>query len=301
MSARIPNSPDFQALILCGPGLSFNTFTSTPEDFPKALIPIANRPMIWYPLDWCHRMNITRITLITPPSSRKVIEDALSRNPHLTSLPLPRADILSPEALSQNTGTAEILRLSEVQAAIDGQFMVLPCDLISELPGELLLDTWMVHAAGLVGSSTLPGALGVWYPTKGEHAVKGEETNFLITAKVSPAVVPPYGDSLRPNLSKLVYATTTDTLNDITEDKKCFPIRHGLLRKHGRIRMLTTTRDAHIYLFPYWVLDFINHNPSFDSIGEDIVSTRSSSPPQPQPPAKTQKAEPSRAPASKTK
>lgn len=49
----------FQALILCGPGASLNTFTSTPDEFPKALIPIANRPMVWYPLEWCYRMGIT--------------------------------------------------------------------------------------------------------------------------------------------------------------------------------------------------------------------------------------------------
>jgi translation initiation factor eIF-2B subunit gamma len=52
-------SPGFQAIILCGPGVSFTTFTSNPEDFPKALIPIANRPMVWYPLDFCYRMGIT--------------------------------------------------------------------------------------------------------------------------------------------------------------------------------------------------------------------------------------------------
>ncbi|KAL9591510.1 MAG: hypothetical protein Q9179_007648, partial [Wetmoreana sp. 5 TL-2023] len=139
------------------------------------------------------------------------------------------------------------------------------------MSGESLLETWMVQAAGMIGSPALPGGLGVWFPTKGEHAVKGEETNFLITAQLPRAIVPPHQDSLRPNLSQVLYATTTDTLNDITEDKKQFPIRHGLLRKHGRIRMLTTTRDAHVYLFPYWILDFINQNPTFDSIGEEII------------------------------
>ncbi len=52
-------SSGFQAVILCGPGVSLTTFTANPEDFPKALVPIANRPMIWYPLDWCYRMGIT--------------------------------------------------------------------------------------------------------------------------------------------------------------------------------------------------------------------------------------------------
>jgi len=49
----------FQAIILCGPGVSLNTFTANPEEFPKALVPVANRPMVWYPMDWCYRMGIT--------------------------------------------------------------------------------------------------------------------------------------------------------------------------------------------------------------------------------------------------
>lgn len=57
MARQMPQS-GFQAFILCGPGVSLNTFTSNPEEFPKALIPIANRPMVWYPLDWCYRMGL---------------------------------------------------------------------------------------------------------------------------------------------------------------------------------------------------------------------------------------------------
>ncbi|KAL9007950.1 MAG: hypothetical protein Q9173_006873, partial [Seirophora scorigena] len=129
----------------------------------------------------------------------------------------------------------------------------------------------MVQAAGIIGSSALPGGLGVWSQTKGEHAVKGEETSFLVTAQSSQPTVTPASNSLCLNISQVVYSSTTDTLQDVTDSKHCFPIRHGLLRKHGRIRMLTTTRDAHVYLFPYWILDFLNRNPTFDSIGEDIV------------------------------
>ncbi|KAL8846578.1 MAG: hypothetical protein Q9221_008344 [Calogaya cf. arnoldii] len=270
MPVKKPLAHDFQALILCGPGASFNTFTSTSEDVPKALIPIANRPMIWYPLDWCRRASITRVTLITPPSSCKAIEDALARNPHLTSPDLPRVDLLAPSSLSLNTGTAEILRLPEVQSIITGHFLVLPCDIICDLPGESLLETWMTHAAGMVGTSAAAGGLGVWYPTKSELVVKGEETNFLTTAQLPHPTVPSSSNSLRPNISEVVYSSI-DIMNDAAESNKSFQIRHGLLRKHGKIRMLTTTRDAHIYLFPYWTLDFINQNPKFDSISEDVV------------------------------
>jgi translation initiation factor eIF-2B subunit gamma len=35
--------------------------------------------------------------------------------------------------------------------------------------------------------------------------------------------------------------------------------------------MLSSHRDAHIYVFPAWVLDMINRNDHFDSIGEDVI------------------------------
>lgn len=282
-------SPGFQAIVLCGPGVSLTTFTASPEDFPKALVPIANRPMVWYPLDWCYRMGITNIKLITPPSSAAAITTALAQNPHLTSLPLPKPDLLAPSSLSQNTPTAEILRHPEIQAAINGDFIVLPCDLVCGLPGESLLEAWMIHQGGLGGASLesegyrgakmglggegggRSGGLGVWFETKGEDSVKGAETDFVITTSLQQPAVPPPEGSLRPHISKLLYATTTDTLRDITEEKKGFPIRHGLIGKHGRVKMLTTHRDAHIYLFPYWVLDMIKRNEHFDSISEDVV------------------------------
>lgn len=118
------------------------------------------------------------------------------------------------------------------------------------------------------------GGMGVWFQTKGEGSAKGEETDFIATAvlpsHIQPSLPPPEG-SLRSHISKLVYATPTDTLNDITEAKKSFPIRHGLIRKHGRIKMLTTYRDAHIYIFPFWLVDMISRNARMESISEDVV------------------------------
>lgn len=229
------------------------------------------------------------IHLITPPSSSKAIEAALSQNPCLTSLPLPKPDILAPEGLSQNTGTAEILRLPEVQAAITGDFLVLPCDLVCEVAGELLLEAWMIEQSGLGGAAVSSidylgpkmglggekdgrrGGLGVWFQTKGEGSVKGEETDFVITTSLPQPTVPPPEGSPRSHMSEVLFATTTDTLRDITEERKGFPIRHGLIRKHGKIRMLATHRDAHAYFFPHWVLDFVKRNEKFDSISEDVV------------------------------
>lgn len=227
------------------------------------------------------------ITLIAPPSSAPAIKAALKTNPHLTGLPLPKPDLLAPKDLEQNTGTAEIFRLPEVRALVTGDFVVLPCDLVCELGGESLLESWMIREGGLGGATrhevTGPkmnlggekggsrGGLGVWYETKGEMIIKGEETDFIATTPIEAGPVPPSKSSLLTHVSKLVYSVPTDTLNDITEDKKSLPIRHSLIRAHSRIRMLSSYRDAHIYIFPAWVMDMINSNEHMDSIGEDVI------------------------------
>ncbi|KAH0541975.1 hypothetical protein FGG08_003607 [Glutinoglossum americanum] len=278
----------FQALILCGPGVSLNTFTSNPAEFPKALIPVANRPMVWYPLDWCYRLGVTAIHLITPPSAAPALSSALSTDPHLTSLPVPRPSILAPEGLTQNTGTAELFRLPEVRAIVAGDFIVLPCDLISELGGEGLLESWVILQAGLGGVTDgrgirnssrksingerggRRGGIGVWYETRGEGSVKGQETDFIATVALLPRPIPPPPGSVMANLSQLVMAMPTDTLKDKIEKKGTFSIRKSLLQKHPRVRMLMTQRDAHIYFFPYWVLDMMRYE-KLDSISEDVI------------------------------
>ncbi|RYP70888.1 hypothetical protein DL771_005138 [Monosporascus sp. 5C6A] len=219
-------APGLQAIILCGPGSSFPTFTANPDENPKALLPIANRPMVWYPIEFCYRSGITNITLVCPPSAAEAITTALNTNPFLTGLPHPHPDLLAPKDLDYNTGTAEILRLPELQEVITSDFIVLPCDLVCELGGDRLLQAWMVKAASLTNllddeeSSTSNGGMGVW---------------------------------------------------DLTDEKGIFPIRHGLLRKHPKLRMLTTHRDAHIYILPRWVLDFIQRNERLETIGEDVI------------------------------
>lgn len=206
----------------------------------------------------------------------------MNTNPYLTGLPLPRPDVLAPKDLDYNAGTADILRLEEVRTLVTSDFLVLPCDLVCELGGEKLVQAWMVQSAsltevigatGLTNGRYIPhsGGLGVWYDSKANTPVKKEETDFIATAPYPPSPVASPKDSLVHKLSKLVYSMPTDSLNDLTEERKGLPIRHGLLKANPRVRMLTTHRDAHIYIFPRWVLDFAKMNDRLDSIAEDIV------------------------------
>ncbi|KAJ5312015.1 hypothetical protein PENANT_c022G04495 [Penicillium antarcticum] len=289
MPLPVPHT-GFQALVLCGPGVSLNTFTSNPEEYPKCLIPVANRPMIFYTIDFCKRMGITDIILVTPPSSLAPLQAALRQNPHLTSIPSPSPSVIAPKDLDMTTGTAELLRLPEVQNCIKSDFLLLPCDLICEIPGETLLESWMIFQSALGGSSTVRegrnahgptssgpggeqggrrGGLSVFYQTQGrEESVKGEATDFVAIAPLEKDEAPA---GHTEDLSKLVMSMPMSTLKEKMENDKGFLVRHSLVDKHAQVKMLSSYRDAHLYVLPYWVKDFARLNEKFQSVSEDLV------------------------------
>jgi translation initiation factor eIF-2B subunit gamma len=213
---------------------------------------------------------------------------AMKQNPFLTSLPKPQADILAPKDLDFNTGTAEILRMPEVKSVVKSDFIVLPCDLVCELGGDRLLQAWLVKSASIAdmahdadddaldGSSPSAGGfnsgLGVWYEAKTETPIKGQETDFIATVALPPSPSErPTKESLIHSLSKLVYSMPKNSLKDIVDEREGFPLRHSLITQHPRVRLRTTHRDAHIYIFPHWVMDFVSQNDNLDSIGEDVL------------------------------
>ncbi|KAJ5583461.1 hypothetical protein N7535_002081 [Penicillium sp. DV-2018c] len=298
-----------QALILCGPGGSLNTFTCRPEEFPKALISVANRPMVFYAIDLCRHAKITDITLITPPLSYPPLRQAVDSNPYLTSPFLPSVSIIAPKHLNMTMGTAEILRLPEVQRCIKTNFLLLPCDIICELSGESIIEAWLTTqsafkavldspnpaAVGSPGtgsffqrkkpdrSKTEPekkerrGALSVYYQTDyREESVPEEATDFVAITQLEPndtCVLPSRADPTKPrfNLSKLLMSMPMATIKENIKDESRLPLRRSLVQHSGRVRVLTTFRDAHIYIFPFWVKDLLKYQDKLESISEDFI------------------------------
>jgi translation initiation factor eIF-2B subunit gamma len=115
------------------------------------------------------------------------------------------------------------------------------------------------------------GGMTVCYETQSETPIKGEETDFIATTPLKSGPVPAPKASVSSQLSNLVLSMPTDTLKDITEKSHQLSIRHSLLESHSRVRTLSSHRDAHIYIFPHWVMDLINKNERLDSIGEDVI------------------------------
>ena len=143
--------------------------------------------------------------------------------------------------------------MPEIQEVVKSDFLVLPCDLVCEVPGERLQDIWMVHEVGLRGlngeEGGRRGGLGVWYHARREGSSKQDETDFLITTPFQNPGTDGSHDRLDPSLQQIVYSTTKDTLCDILDEKGLFPLRTRLLETFGKVNMLSHYRDAHVYFF----------------------------------------------------
>ncbi|KAJ5129447.1 uncharacterized protein N7515_005486 [Penicillium bovifimosum] len=285
-------SQGLQALILCGPGGSLSTFTSRPEEYPKALIPVANRPMIFYAIDLCRHSGIEDVTLITPPLCYPPLQQAMDTNPYLTLPCLPSVSIIAPKQLTMTTGTAELLRLPEVQRCIKNNFLLLPCDIICELSGESILEAWWTtQAASKVAlGNPGPGAArngillngSYFQPKKSERpkaeqeSVPEEATDFVAIGPLElndTRIVPSCEDPAKPrfNLSKLLMSVPMTTIKEKTAGTRRVLLRRSLVQYCGRVRVLTAFRDAHIYVFPYWVKDLLKDQAKLDSVSEDFI------------------------------
>lgn len=219
--------------------------------------------------------------MVCPSGARQAIQTAMNTNPHLTRLPHPRASIVSPPGLDQTTGTAKLLTFKEIYNTVKGDFVVLPCDLICSVSPEKVIQAWTSSVINPVGSLRVKrllsgetiqqnGGFCMWYDTK-VTPVKGEETDFGVFAPLPSQTHPCPKGFLMPHMSQLVTTMPADSFSDMMEERRALLIRTGLMRSHPKIRLTTSLRDAHFYIFPRWILDVAENNSSLETIGEDLM------------------------------
>ena len=211
----------------------------------------------------------------------------------MTTLPSPKPTLLAPPNLTNNSSTGDIFRQPEVRELVHSDFLVLPCDIISELDGTHLLQQWFIQQVGLAESpeatrssmlhissekfgisSYRPSrrsGLSVWYPTKGDDifTVKKEQTDFMVTAPIQNTANDS-SSNIRKHVTQLVHSIPTDSLKDMLAEKQKWQLRHELFKKFPYVNIRTTMRDAHIYFFPRWIIDLVKAE-YLESIGEDLI------------------------------
>lgn len=132
---------EFHAVICCGKGVNLSPFSSTRESgIAKALLPIGNKPMIEYVLEWCDQAPFRAITIVSDTNSN----DAIGEVMEAYKLKRPQEAQICPINIIKFDGesTGEILEQFIKELESSGDFVLLPCDFITDLPPQVLVEEY---------------------------------------------------------------------------------------------------------------------------------------------------------------
>uniref|UniRef100_A0A1W7RCJ2 Translation initiation factor eIF2B subunit gamma n=1 Tax=Agkistrodon contortrix contortrix TaxID=8713 RepID=A0A1W7RCJ2_AGKCO len=226
---------EFQAVVMAvGGGSRMMDLTS---NIPKALLPIGNKPLIWYPLNLLEQVGFEEVIVVTTKDVQKVLNLE-------TKLKLDIVCI----ADDADMGTADSLR--HIHEKIKTDVLVLSCDLITDVALHEVVDLFRTHDATL---SMLMKK--VCEPTELGPGQKGKKK--LVEQRDFIGV-----DASGKRL--LFMANEADLDEEIV-------VKRSILQKHSRIHIRTGLTDAHLYCLKKCVIDFLVENRTFTSIRSELI------------------------------
>ncbi|EIW65474.1 hypothetical protein TREMEDRAFT_72589 [Tremella mesenterica DSM 1558] len=249
---------DFMAVILVGYGDNLYPFNEGINVVSKALIPVANRPIISFVLDWVFQSGIMDVLLIVPPLFHSSISNHLNENYSTTTHPGARITLKQhdegqdedgeePRGESsmamERDGTARLLK--QFRHLIETDFVLLPCDISTpaNLPLSSILDK---HRAA-------PDAVMTCVLYEPVDSVRESEEKVLV--------------ALDRESEELLLVLPLDCLEDDLD------LRMSLLLSHPTLSLTTRLLDAHIYVFRHAVLELLasRQTRDLDSVREQVV------------------------------
>lgn len=250
----------FQAFVFCGRGAKLTPFTNVRGDTgePKALLPVANRPMIEFVLDWCEQAQFLEVNLVIDIANVEELEAQLKKyreirehyygllaqsvgnnNSHYLRKPAP-INLIGSKC--ENTG--DCLK-TELLDRITGDFVLLPCDFITDIPPQVFLVQYLNKDPENL-------AMAVYYNNGFENIDKKHLKQFLTV----------YSDNLE-SISKPVLL---DVYSKEDVDKtKYLQIRSQMLWRYPNSTVSTKLLNSFIYFCSYELKTLLKDAPNTTS------------------------------------
>ncbi|KAK7057263.1 UDP-3-O-glucosamine N-acyltransferase [Favolaschia claudopus] len=245
---------EFLAVILAGFGNELSPLTSDHGDEPclKALLPVANTPLIDYPLSWLEQSGIKDVLLICPAIHRP----ALSHHIHSHPNSLLHIDIQSYEETPDSAvGTCTLLR--HFAGRISRDFVLLPCDFIPP-PSLSLISILNKFRTDTVSDGLI--ATTCWFTaSKTDKTVIPDEWGHI---------APPVSIVWDKPSTTLLYVDTPDDLDRNSEEVE---LRMSMLSRYPRSSLSSNQQDSHVYVCKRSVLDVLQEKHHFDSFREEFL------------------------------
>ncbi|XP_053740261.1 translation initiation factor eIF-2B subunit gamma isoform X1 [Synchiropus splendidus] len=232
---------EFQAVLMAAGGGS--RMTDLTYNTPKPLLPVGNRPLIWYPLNLLERVGFEEAIVITT----KEVQKMMSLDPKIKMDVKMKLDVVCIQEDS-DMGTADALR--HIQQKIKTDVLVVSCDLITDVALHEVVDLFRAHDASLAMlmskaheyTETIPGQKG--------KKKTAEQRDFV---------------GVDHSEKRLLFMANEADLDE------GLMIRKSTMRKHPRMHIKTGLVDAHLYCLKKTVVDFLSNNKFISSIRGELV------------------------------
>ncbi|KAJ9601166.1 hypothetical protein L9F63_000686, partial [Diploptera punctata] len=229
---------EFQAVVLAaGKGTRMTELTASKA---KCLLPIGNKPMLWYPLQLLERNGIREAIVVVMEQVRSEVQATLDRS----GLKIRVEYVGIPGA--EDWGTADTLR--HLSDRIKTDVLIVSCDLVTDMKLFPVFDMFRKHSAGVVALFFHPSHLESTTP--GPKSKQKPERDLV---------------GLDTDTSRLVFLASVSDFDDVV------PLSCRLLRKHKKVSMFSQLTDAHLYLLKKWVVDYLQHDRNLSTLKGELI------------------------------
>ena len=102
------------------------------EQSPKALLSIANKPIIWYVIEFLHKYGFEEAIIVSKPPFFDKIKACVETFISVYNIPIKLACYCLPIDKHSEMGTADALRF--IQPHIKSDLLIIPCDILIDIP-----------------------------------------------------------------------------------------------------------------------------------------------------------------------
>lgn len=143
---------EFNAVIFCGNGHNLMPLTAPGEyRTSKALLPVANKPLIEYVLDWCDQAPFKSVNIITDVMNEHQIVEAVKVYQEKRDAELKNSSpikLFTSELKTTGGILSEIFPHKDVE-----NYVILPCDFITDVPPQVFIEVYRGNSDENIGLS----------------------------------------------------------------------------------------------------------------------------------------------------
>lgn len=237
---------DFQVVVLAG-GFSKSLVPLVSKDVPKALLPVANRPVLSYVLEHFEENNLKDFIVVVEGESAALLVGGWISNAYVDRLHVEVA------AVPEDVGTAGALRAIDHHLTAK-DILVVSGDLISDIPPGAVAAAHRRHDAAVTAmlcSTPISGPSESGSSGGKDKAKKPARHNII---------------GLDPTKQFLLHVAAG------AEVEKDIRVQKSILRAVGQMEIRADLMDAHMYAFKRTVLqEVLNKKETFLSLRRDVL------------------------------